>query len=202
MKKFIIILIVVIIVSAISYFIFIKNNSQISNTQVQNNLLPAVSTGTNNETTTNTVSSSENGMENLSNPTSSLNNSPRASDVFSNTPSGQTFQIQTPKGIVQVNNFYLSNPIVDEGGTLLIEQSENYTITYDPTTGAFWIIINGTPFDSFRNIAEQDFLKLLNISKGDACKLIVSISAPYDPYNPSSFKEFPLSFCPGSVQLK
>jgi hypothetical protein len=198
MKKFIIILIIVVIVLVIGYFVFIKNNSQISITQVQNNLLPAVSTDTNSGIATNTVSLSESSVGNLSNPTSSLDNSPRASDVYSNIPSGQTFQIGTSKGSVQINNFYLSNPTVDEGGSLSIEQSENYTISYDPTTGAFWIIVNGTPFDSFRNVAEQDFLKLLNISKADACKLTVSISTPYDPYNPSSFKEFPLSFCVGA----
>lgn len=189
MKKFIIILILIIIALAIVYFFFFKNNSQILNTQTQNNSLPVVSTNTSNNIANNNVSSSENNIENSS---STLY---RASDIYSDIPSGQTFTIGTPKGIVQVNNFYLSNPIVDEGGSLLIEQNKNYTITYDPTTGAFWIMVNGTPFNSFKNIAEQDFLKLLNISETDACKLIVSVSAQYDLQNPSSFSEFPLSFC-------
>jgi len=118
-----------------------------------------------------------------------------ASDVYGVPPTGAQFSIGTPQGTVTVNNFYLANPPVVEGGTIIIKQAQNYAITYDPATSEFWLAITGTPFTTARAAAEQDFLATLGISKADACKLSVTSGIVYSPGDPNDGKSFPLSFC-------
>lgn len=118
-----------------------------------------------------------------------------ASDVYGNTPTGAQFSIGTAGGTVLVNNFYLSNPPVVDGGTIVIKQTPNYAITYDPETSEFWLAIMGTPFATWQSAAEQDFLATLGVSKTDACKLDVTSGVVYSPGDPNDGKDFPLSFC-------
>jgi hypothetical protein len=119
----------------------------------------------------------------------------QASDVYDNLPTGDTLQLGTTQGMVQMTNFYAKNPPVIEGGGIVIKQTPNYVITYDPSTSAFWLAITGAPFETWRAAAEQDFLATLGIDKTDACKLSVSSGVLYTPENPLDGKSFSLSFC-------
>jgi hypothetical protein len=133
--------------------------------------------------------------------TTAESNSPNitASQFYPNAPTGQYFSIGTPHGVVQVNNFYASNPEVINGGDLLIKQTADYWFTYSPSDGSFWIAVSSTPFDAVRQTAEADFLATLGVNEADACKLDVSVGVPYDPSNSLSGESLPLSFCSGQT---
>lgn len=119
-----------------------------------------------------------------------------AAQVLSNTPTGTLLTIGTPKGTVQVNNFYLSNPPVTDGGeTVILASTTAYLITYDTTDSSFWIGIDPTQFDAVRPAAEQAFLSVLGVSSADACKLDVVVSAFWSATSSFDGESFPLSFC-------
>lgn len=116
--------------------------------------------------------------------------------AYPHAPSGSLLDIGTSRGTVQVKNFYVSgSAAVGEGGVVIIKQAAAYSLTYEPSSGSFWIAVSGSPFAAAREAAEQDFLATLGVSQSDACKLDVSIGVPYDPKNPLNGQTFPLGFC-------
>lgn len=124
-----------------------------------------------------------------------------AVQAFPSTPTSATLAIGTPKGVVQVNNFYLSNPLVTDGGeTVIIASTTDYMITYDTTDSSFWIGVDAAQFNTIRPVAEQAFLSTLGTSSTNACKLNVSVGVFYDASSSLSGKSFPLSFC-GSLNF-
>ena len=118
-----------------------------------------------------------------------------ASEVLGSLPGGGMLQIGTAQGTVTVNNFYTNDPPVVEGDVIVFKQTPNYDMTYDPSTSEFWLAILGTPFETWRVAAEQDFLSTLGISQADACKLSVTSGVLYSPGNSLDGESFPLSFC-------
>lgn len=106
---------------------------------------------------------------------------------------GETVTIGTPRGAVEVKNFYTTALYEDEA-SVVIAKTDSYFISYDTTTSSFWVAVTGKPFASFREAAEQAFLAALGARQADACKLDVSVGVPYavDPAGPS---DLPLSFC-------
>jgi hypothetical protein len=109
-----------------------------------------------------------------------------------------TIIIQTPTGGVETKNFYKTALRVDEREALLIEQADEYVITYFRQAGRFKIIIT-TPFKDealkAREKAEQEFLTILAIGKNDACKLnpMIIFLKNEDEYLVDNI--FSLSFC-------
>jgi hypothetical protein len=110
--------------------------------------------------------------------------------------------MKMPKGTVSVKNFYASNPTVIHGGSVVLKQTDNYLLLYDPNddipdnqTGRFWVQIAGSPFERWRQLAEKDLLTILGINQSDACKLDVVVGVVYSRGNPLNGKSFPLSFC-------
>ena len=112
-------------------------------------------------------------------------------------PTGATIAIGTSQGTVTVPNFYAANPPVVDGDTVIIKNTDNYAITYDFLTSEFWLAIIGTPFQTYQQQAEQDFLTTMNLSQADACKLDVTSGVIYSAGNPLDGESFPLSFCAG-----
>ncbi len=127
--------------------------------------------------------------------TNTANSGVYASAVFNNLPTSTYISLGTTKGIVQINNFYLLNPTVDDGGDVVIKQTQNYSIVYDPTDSSFWLGISSNPFATWQAAAEQDFMATLGISSSSACKLDVTSGVIYSPNNPLNGKSIPLSFC-------
>ena len=123
----------------------------------------------------------------------------QASAVFGNLPTGSYLQIGTSKGTVQVNNFYALNPPVVEGNVIVIKDTADYAVTYDPSDSSFWLAITGTPFATAQSEAEQDLLATLGIGKADACKLNVTSGMVYTPGDALDGQSFPLSFCAGGA---
>jgi len=119
-----------------------------------------------------------------------------AAQAFPSAPTGTILIIGTQNGSVQVNNFYLSNPQVTDGGqTVILASTTDYLITYDTTDSSFWIGINADEFNAIRPVAEQALLSTLNVSSTIACKLNVSVGVFYSATSTLSGKSFPLSFC-------
>lgn len=185
MKKIIIIVVIVIALVALSvglYFAFSSKNNT-NNSPSANGTTGTLPTVAANTTNTSTLA----------------DYTAQASDVYGSLPTGTYLKLGTPKGIVQVNNFYLSNPPVVEGGILVIKQTQNYFISYDPTEGSFWLGITGSPFSTWQQAAEQDFLSTLGISATNACKLSVTSGVVYSPGNALDGESVPLSICGNSA---
>jgi hypothetical protein len=119
----------------------------------------------------------------------------QASDFFGPLPTTASLTIGTAQGAVQVNNFYLSNPPVNQDEDVVIKQAADYYIVYDPSDSNFWLGISGTPFATWRPVAEADFLTTLGINQANACKLSVTSGVIYLPGNPADGQSLPLSFC-------
>lgn len=141
------------------------------------------------------TSEKNSGVNNITNGTNSGGTLPLIQTIANN-PTSTLLSIGTPDGIVQVNNFYLSNPEIADGGeTLYIASTSEYIITYSTIDSSFWIGIDPAQFNTVGPVAEEAFLSILGITHDDACKLNVSEGVFYSPTSSISGKSFPLSFC-------
>ena len=120
----------------------------------------------------------------------SVQNQPATSEAVINIP--------TPNGQVQVKDV-TKNPIQQVQDTVVVDRKSNFDIVYITTDKAFLITLESQPLQQTRDVAEQAFLSDLQISKGDACKLTVSLSVPYDVDADLSGKNYGLSFCPVGI---
>jgi hypothetical protein len=129
-----------------------------------------------------------------------LNNGVAPSTGSTTIPPGDTINIGTTKGTVTMNNFYNNAVYLDQAEqAVVIQQSSTYSIIYNIPDSSFVITVSGVPFADARQAAEAAFLTTLGISQADACKLDVTINAPYniDP-NPMD-QGLGLSFCGGGA---
>ena len=92
----------------------------------------------------------------------------------------------------------VSPPIrVPELKTKVIYQDDNngYQIFSYPDAGETWLLIMGSPFEKYRQLAEKKFLQESKLSPTEACKLTVKITTPYYA-NPEEADQFyKPSFC-------
>jgi hypothetical protein len=123
----------------------------------------------------------------------------KASQILGTLPTSAYLQIGTSQGTVQVKNFYLLDPPITEAGDIFLKQGNGYWFVYDPNDSSFWVAVSGAPFDTVRQTAEQDFIATIGTDEASACKLAVSVGAPYSPGNPINGQSFPLSFCASST---
>ena len=121
-----------------------------------------------------------------------------ALQVLSDTPTSALLTLGTANGSVQVNNFYLSDPMVTDGGeTIILASTTSYLITYDTTDSSFWIGIDPGQFTAVRPVAEQALLSLLGVSSTDAWQALISLLARSDSSTSFNSQSFPPSFCSG-----
>ncbi len=193
MKKIIIITVAILAIGVVValFFTLLKGQSSSKSNTTETSLvggnLPI--TETSNQNTTNSAGTAS--------PSDVIGS---ASQVLEKFPKDPILTIGSSEGSVGIKNFYLSNPNVSEGGSIVVKQTQNYSILYASTDSSFWLVIIGTPFDKWREAAEQDFLSVLQINATDACKLKASSGIYYDATNSLSGKSFPLSFCNQSFQ--
>ncbi len=123
------------------------------------------------------------------------------SEVFGPSfPSGSTLSIGTAKGAVTVNNFYASSTAVNEVQDVIVKETADYIFVYDPTDSSFWIAVTvPNSFETWRPVAEQDFLRTLDVSSVDACKLTVAEGVIYSAGDPYDGKALPMTFCASST---
>lgn len=100
---------------------------------------------------------------------------------------------------IKTNNFLL-NPIRSNSrGDVVFVKTSEYQITYLKIFSEFIVNIS-TSSATAREGAELEFLTKLGITKEDACKLKISISAPYAPGQNPALQKRALSFCPAKQQ--
>jgi len=111
-------------------------------------------------------------------------------------PEGDRFEIKTPNGPVSISNVYKKS--IGDGGFngVIFKNNTQYYIAYYPSPEGFIITIHNKDMEKARIAAETDFIKTLNISKEDACKLNVNLMVPLDINENIAGQNFGLSFCP------
>lgn len=172
MRKILILLaIFVVVVAAVFAYVYFSSRKSSSNSASANP----------------TVSSSSTATLPMVPSTSSGNTIPGA-------PTGTTFVMGTADGSVTVNNFYLQPFVIDEE-YLILENNNDYQITYDTENNQFFVYASSSPIAQSEQEGESALLSLLGVSETDACKLnvVVGYETPTDPNDSHTF--FPLSFC-------
>jgi len=116
------------------------------------------------------------------------------------TPTGETITIGTSHGSVTMRNLYKA-AVDTEEGFLILKDSDDYKLQYDPASGEFSIYVFRAPFNDVRKKAEEELLALLNVSLEAACRLTVSVGAFPNVEGSAAGTTFGLSFCPSSIQF-
>ena len=98
---------------------------------------------------------------------------------------------------IEVNNFYTDAQSISSDGVVSIFNNGQYQISYIGRGGFFQISVVHFPFDRVREEAENEFVKILGISKEEACLLPVNLTTPQYANPEYAGEIFPLSFCPG-----
>lgn len=96
---------------------------------------------------------------------------------------------------VKVDNFYKQGTVIDTNGDVSVQKTKDFEIVYLAPFEEFIIDILASPFEVIRPQAEQAFLKQLNITQTEACKLTVSVSTTTTANPNDSGRRHPLSFC-------
>jgi hypothetical protein len=162
----------------------------------------------------NTTEQNNNNKPAPTNPTNENNNTqppitsypktePEPTENANETKKGM-LKISTKDGdTVFVKDFYQSpyTKIFDEQKDAVIKDGINYTITYYTQDQSFFISLTGGDFHIARSAAEDGFLKKLDISKEDACRLYVSLTVPFFASQKASGEDYHLSFCPDNIPL-
>jgi hypothetical protein len=107
-----------------------------------------------------------------------------------------TFNIETDQGSINVNNFYKlsgAQSLSEDG--VNFKNSSYYYMAYYPNQQGFIISILDANIEGARQIAENDFLQALGITKDQACKLNVSLTVSPEASERASGGNYRLSFC-------
>jgi len=131
-------------------------------------------------------------------PASSTLNQPPSAEMAAGFPKGETLTIGTPSGSVTVKNFY-PRIVGGEENTVVILEKPTHFISYDTMDSSFWVAVAAKPFLENRAMAERDFLEVLGISQGNACRLNVVVGIPYGIDPSLNGRQFNLSFCGGGL---
>ncbi|MBI4087697.1 MAG: hypothetical protein HY434_02600 [Candidatus Liptonbacteria bacterium] len=117
-------------------------------------------------------------------------------------PEGDMLSIGTPRGAVEVKNFY-KTAVGAREQFVVITSTDGFGINYDTYTSGFSVYISAAPFDTNRHLAEKDFLEILGINEADACKLKVWVGASPEDLSgyglPRGEDSRGLSFCGGAL---
>lgn len=108
-----------------------------------------------------------------------------------------TFDITTQNGTIPVDNIYTlpDAKSLDFDG-INFKNSPYYHMEYYPKQQGFLIAITNQDIQKSREMAESDFMTILNISKDQACQLNVSLTVPPSIDKKASGGNYGLSFCP------
>lgn len=107
------------------------------------------------------------------------------------------FEIKTQEGPIHVNNVYKLPPVQELSyDGIKFKNSDYYSMDYYPNQQGFIIIITNPDIEKARQIAEDDFLNILGISKNEACQLNVSMTVFREVSDLASGRNYRLSFCP------
>lgn len=104
--------------------------------------------------------------------------------------------ITTNEGEIKINDIYKNPTELLPNNDVVFKENKNYSLYYYPNDQSFTITILSKNLQTARDEAEKNFLKELNISEKDACKLKIFLGMPFFVNKQMSGKNFGLSFCP------
>jgi hypothetical protein len=87
----------------------------------------------------------------------------------------------------------IENP--NDKSFITIVQTESYHIFFIPNQSLFYISVIQSPFEKYKDEAEQKLLEVLDIEKVEACGLKVDITTPNSANPNHSGQIYNLSFC-------
>ena len=96
---------------------------------------------------------------------------------------------------VKTANFLKNRSENNTSSYTTLAKTKDYHLFFILKEELFIVSITSYPFDSFRSIAEQEFLKKLEISQEEACKLNVNITTPMSANPDKAGKNYELSWC-------
>ena len=96
---------------------------------------------------------------------------------------------------VKTANFLKNRSENNTSSYTTLAKTKDYHLFFILKEELFIVSITSYPFDSFRSIAEQEFLKKLGISQEEACKLNVDITTPMSANPDKAGKNYELSWC-------
>lgn len=121
-------------------------------------------------------------------------------------PEGETIEIQGTGGIVTVKNFYPNSRQV-LASNVIVTSTLEYEISYERKSSKFTLLLlpdSNATYRTYREQAEALLLETLGITKGDACKLTVSVEVPEDypdTFDLTVVSPTRLSFCQSSPAI-
>jgi hypothetical protein len=113
-----------------------------------------------------------------------------------------------PAGIDEtLNNLRKNSKLIyqnESGKGYSLEENNDYKILmFDNKETTFLISLNVIDnIPEIRSKAENDFLKILNVNKEEACNLKVSLSVPKEASTTQVGVDYGLSFCPSGIQFE
>lgn len=120
------------------------------------------------------------------------NNSQKSAEA---TIIGNKLVIETNIGRVLTDNVYSHQLTNYPDNGVGFAHSHYYDMSYYPQDDGFIITLLDPDVQTANTLAEQDFLKILNITKIQACALKVSIGVPYNVNPDYAGKNFTFSYC-------
>lgn len=118
-----------------------------------------------------------------------------------NTTEEETLVIGTPSGPVRINNVLIYpdyKPPQDWG--VAVRRTGRYDILFfNKEKEWFLISLYDSDVSAARRDAEQEFLNILGITEGDACKLHVELGVSKDASFDLAGSDYGLSFCPNGI---
>lgn len=96
---------------------------------------------------------------------------------------------------IPVKNFEADPIVQNDSGDSLIQQNQDFQISFVKQYNQFFVTILNPDFEATRPRAEQVFLNQLGITQQEACKLTVIVGSPIWVNPDLSGQTFGLSFC-------
>ena len=88
-----------------------------------------------------------------------------------------------------------SPEVINKQGDTILFENDDFQITWLAQTDSYIISVNNSPFETYRQQAEQKFIEILSRPTQALCRLTVSVVTPYFANPDESGIEYFLSFC-------
>lgn len=85
--------------------------------------------------------------------------------------------------------------ILNPQGDRLLKENPNYHLVFSPEFNQYLISVLGSPFEKYRQEAENELMNVLQIDTKTACQLKIVITTPFFANPDESGRFYKLSFC-------
>lgn len=102
---------------------------------------------------------------------------------------------------IEINDIYSQPVDTLEHNGVTFAQTEDYIMTFFPEQQEFNVAILNPDISQGRKVFEEDFLRVLGITRQEACKIHIQVGVPYSVNPTATTANYGLSFCPNGVPL-